>query len=306
MDGSKIEAYLPAIPRGIFIEKQINSALVGKKITQTSWERYYTGQYSWQGEIINGFDKLSDQTIIFADASYILTDKGALISFGCFDNGLRYYARGETINPPKTTKSQGHGYHAKLFFDDGACFCMNLYGWGTFFKLYAVDTKLIYPNGTSKHERYPFLPKAPIDVTDDEDFTYNKFTDWLSKNPGANIIENCSTAKGAFKIDNPVMNYILLTSKIHPRTKTREITNAETGVLFDNTKKLINEYKNEIRICEHTDIYGKTIAPHNEVLRMTSSALGLPCPVCGTPIEATPITAGTKMYFCPACQIIKK
>ena len=90
---------------------------------------------------------------------------------------------------------------------------------------------------TGKNGRYPFLPKNPVDVTDEEDFSYNRFRDWLLANPGLNIIESCATVKGAFRIDNPVMNYILLISKVHPRTKTRALSGEETRAIFDKHGK---------------------------------------------------------------------
>jgi len=305
MSGQQIEAYLPSVPRGVFLEKQIKEVLEGRKITGTSWEKYYTGQYSWHGDHIPGFDELAGHEVVFADASFILTDRGALVSYGCMDGGLRYFRKGEAADLPRISKSASHGYHAKIFLDDGACIGMNLYGWGTIFKLYEVDISQIDKTRKSKNCRYPFLPKSPVDVTDEEDFTYENFREWLSRNPSANIIENCSTAKGAFKIDNPVMNYLLLVSRIHPKTKTRALSEGEIKLLFDNTKELVNEYVSGARVCEHTDIYGYPVQATNDVARMTSALLGAPCPVCGAPVEATP-AAGTKMYFCPACQKIKK
>jgi len=292
-------------PRSIFLEKQIKPALEGKSIVKTSWEKYYTGKYSWHGDSIPGFDELPGHTVIFADASYILTDKGALIFYSYPDGGLRYFHKGEVVDLKKAVKPTSHGYHAKIFLDDGSCIGVNQYGWGTLFKVFDIDLKQIDAGRADKSGRYPFLPKAPIDVADEEDFTYGRFRGWLSENPGVNIIESCATAKGALRIDNPVMNYILLISKIHPRTKTRALANDEIKMLFDNTKKLINEYKSGIRVCGHTDIYGEAVTPRNDVLWMTSSVFGAPCPVCAAPIEATP-AAGTKMYFCPCCQAIKK
>ncbi|MCL2664812.1 MAG: hypothetical protein FWE82_04295 [Defluviitaleaceae bacterium] len=305
MPEQKIEAYLPAAPRSIFLEKQIKAALEGKIIIETSWEKYFTGKYSWHGDHIEGFDKLPSHTVIFADASFVLTDKGALISFGCMDGGLRFFQKDETVSLPKISKSESHGYHAKIFFGDGSCCGFVLYGWATMFKLYDVNINRVDKSKISKSEKFPFLPKPPIDVNDDEDFTLENFRKWLSINPGANIIENCATAKGAFKIDNPMMNYLLLVSKIHPRTKTRALDDDEIKILFENTKQLVNEYKSGTRVCDHTDIYGKTEPAHNDITRMTAAVLGKPCPICGASVDATP-AAGSKMYFCPNCQKIKK
>lgn len=300
-----IGTYPPLFPRSIFIEKQIMPALEGKTIIKTSWEKYYTGKYSWHGDSVPGFDELPGQTIIFADASYILTDKGMLVFYAYTDGGLRFFDKGEAIDLQRATKSASHGYHAKIFLDNGSCLGVNQYGWGTLFKVFKVDLGEIDTQRVGKSGRYPFLPKNYIDVTDEEDFTYERFCDFLIKFPGANIIECCAAAKGAFRIDNPVMNYILHIARVHPRTKARLLTEGEIRAIFDNTKKLVVEYKSKTRVCEHTDIFGNFVPPDNDIVWMTSAVLGKPCPVCGSPIESVP-AAGTKMYFCPTCQVIKK
>jgi hypothetical protein len=301
----KIGTYPPMCPRGIFLEKQIRQALVGKTIINTAWEKYYIGNYSWHGGFIQGFDNLYDHKIIFADASYILTHKGSLIFYAYLDSGLRYFNKGEELNIQKAVKPATHGYHAKIFLDDGSCLGINLYGWATLLKVFEADLEQINDQRSNKNGRYPFLPKSYIDVTDEEEFTYTKFMDWLSANPSSNVIESCSTVKGAFRIDNPVMNYILLISKVHPKTKVRALTETEVRAIYDNTFKIIGEYKAETRVCAHTDIYGNTVQSHNDVIWMNSSVFYTPCPSCGTLIDATP-AAGTKMYYCPSCQVIKK
>jgi len=297
--------YLINCPRSIFLEKQMKTVLVGKTIVGTAWEKYYTGNYSWHGDAVPGFDELSGQKIIFSDASHILTDSGKLIFISCMDGGVRFFAKGEPITLPKAVKSASHAYYATVELDDGSSLRVNLYGWGTLFKVFDVDMSKVCDKQTAKSKRYPFLPKAPIDLTDKEDFTYERFADWLGQNPAMNIIECCATAKGAFRIDNPIMNYILLVSRIHPRTKARALTRDEIRVLYENTAKLILEYQSGERICKHTDIYGNVIRPQNDVLWMTKTVLGTPCPICGTPIDAAP-AAGTKMYYCPNCQVVKK
>ncbi len=300
-----IGTFFPMCPRSILLEKQMKSNLEGKTIIDVTWEKYYTGQYSWHGDNIPGLEKMKNQRIIFADASNILTENGMLAFFAYADGGIRYYVQSEQIHLPKIKKSVSHAYYAKFKLDDGSCLVINLYGWGTFFKVFNVNTSEINTECLSKSKRYPFIPKPPIDITDEEDFSFEKFQNWLLEHPNANIIESCATAKGAFRIDNPVMNYILLISKIHPRTKTRVLSDNEICLVYSNTKKMVENYKSGIHVCKQTDIFGNKVESENDILWMNSASFGKPCPICGTPIEAAPI-AGTKMYFCPNCQIIKK
>ena len=295
----------PMCPRSIFLEKQLKSALEGKTIVGANWDKHYTGKYSWHGDTIPNLEKLSGSRIIFADASCCITDNGLLVFYAYTEGGLRYYHNGEQIIIPSVKKSVTHAYYACILLFDGSCLGINQYNWGTIFKVFDVSSEKVNNKYESKNRRYPFILKSPIDITDSEDFTLEKFIKWLAANPGMNIIENCATAKGAFRIDIPVMNYILLISKVHPKTKTRALTDDEIQLIYNNTLSLISDYKSGFKVCRHTDIYGNIIEEQNDVLWMNSKTLSTPCPVCGTLIEAVP-AAGTKMYFCPSCQVIKQ
>ncbi|MDD4414686.1 MAG: hypothetical protein PHR14_09130 [Oscillospiraceae bacterium] len=297
--------YLPNYPSNIMLERQIKPVLEGKTITGVVWVKYYDGKYSWHGETITGLEEAVGGKIIFADASFILTDSGKLVFYAVMNGDMRYFQRNEPVILPKTKKAVSHAYHMKLELDDGSCFGLNLYGWGTTLKVYDVDIGQIDTEQQSRNTRYPFLPKSPIDITDPSDFTLENFQTWLSDKPGVNIIEACATASGAFGIAIPVMNYIFLISNVHPKTKVRALKSTDIQAIYSNTCRIIGDYQSGKRICKHINICGKTIEAQNDVLWMTSAVLGTACPICGSIIEATP-AAGTKMYFCPDCQVIKK
>lgn len=283
------------------LTQQIKPNLESKTITGAVWEKYYEGNYSWHGDEILGLSEIIGGKIIFADASFLLTDSGKLIFYAVTGGDMRYFRKNEPVVLPKTKKAVSHAYHMKIELDDGSCFGLNLYGWGTAFKIYDVDVSQIDTRYQNRSERYPFLPKNPIDVTDPADFTLEKLQTWLFDKPSLNIIEACATSNGAFGITIPVMNYILLLSKVHPKKKVRALTLENIRAIYDNTHKIISEYQSGQRICKHINIFGKTVKAQNDVLWMNSKTLGEPCPLCGTPIDATP-AAGTKMYYCPECQ----
>lgn len=297
----KLGTYPPMCPRSIFLEQEMRDALVGRKITDTAWEKYHDGAYSWHGEAIEGLAALAGQRIIFADALYLLTDGGKLVFASYNEGGARYYEPGEPIAAPRAVKSVSHAYRATLTLEDGARMVFTQYGWGTLFLVFDVDIHAVNTAETSKRKRYPFLLEAPIDVTDPSDFTFERFADWMAQHPAVNVIECCATAKGAFRIDNPVMNYILLISGVHPRTKARALGQEDLRRIYDNTAQLIAQYQRGERICAYTDIRGRAVEAQNDILWLTRATLGKPCPVCGAPIEATP-AAGTKMYYCRKCQ----
>lgn len=293
--------YRPNHPRSIMLEQQIKPELENKTIIRAVWDKYYEGNYSWHGEEISGLKELSGGKIIFADASFLLLDNGKLIFYAVMEGDMRYFQKNDKAELPKIKKATSHAYHLKLELDDGSCFGLNLYSWSTTLKIYDVDVRKIDTQYHSRNKRYPFLPKSPIDVIDVDDFTMEKLQIWFSDKPSVNVVEACVTTNGAFGITIPVMNYIFLLSKVHPKTKVRALTSENIQAIYDNTRKIISEYQSGERICKHVSIFGKTVKPQNDVLWMTSKTLGKPCPLCGTAIEAVP-AAGTKMYFCPECQ----
>ena len=282
-----------SFPYYLQIEQQIKPLITGKTIAEIKRETYYKGRYSWHGESFHNFDSVKNAKIIYADSNFILTDNNYLIEFGYFTGDLRYFGDVSEININPNKKSATDGYILTFCFDDKSCMTLVLYSWSTRFS--------IRKNNVSQPK---IIPKSAIEVTDDTAFTLERFKDWLSERGNMNIVENCSTVKGAFDIYNPVMSYILLISNIHPRTKTRNLTDDEIEKLYQNIKTIVDDYRMGRRISEFNDIFGNTIAAKNDVVWLNANMLGKPCPVCGTSIDFTPC-AGTKMYFCPTCQVKK-
>jgi len=285
---------MPSFPIYLLIEQQIKPLIEGKTIAEIKCETYFKGRYSWHGEFFHNLDVIKNSKIIYADSNNILTDNHFIIEFSYFNGDLRYFNDVSEINITPSKKSVTDGYILTFCFADRSCMTLVLYSWSTRFKIREYDSGEL-----------TVIPKSPIELTDDTVFTLEKFKSWLAERGNMNIIENCSTAKGAFDIFNPVMSYILLISNIHPRTKTRNLSDGEITNLYNNIKTIVDDYRSGRRVCEFSDLFGKTAAAKNDVVWLTSQMLGKPCPVCGAPVDCTPC-AGTKIYLCPNCQKIKK
>ena len=291
---------MPSFPVSLLTEQQIKPFIEGKTIIDIKCETYYKGQYSWHGESLHNLSDVKNTKIIYADSNFMVTDSGYIsyiIEFGYNNGDLRYFSSSSDIviaNITPSKKSTSDGYILTFYLNDDSCITLVLYGWSTRLSIRENDMGNI-----------TIMPKSPIEVTDDNAFTLCSFKNWLSDRGSMNIVENCSTVKGAFDIYNPVMNYILLISNIHPRTKTHNLSDDEIEKLYHNIKNTVDDYRLGKRVCEYINIFGNTSAPKNDVVWLTSQMLGKPCPVCGEAIDFTPC-AGTKMYFCPNCQKIKK
>ena len=284
---------MSSFPVSLLITQQIKPLIEGKTIAEIKCETYYKGRYSWHGDSFHNLEDVKNSKIIYADSNFILTDSNHIIEFGYFTGDLRYFNDVAEINIKPSKKSETDGYILTFYFTDNSCMTLILYSWSTWFS--------INENNIGQPE---VIPKSPIEITDDIVFTLDNFKKWLAERGNMNIVENCSTVKGAFDIYNPVMSYILLISKIYPRTKTRSLSDDDIERLYNNIKNIVDDYKTGKRICEFDDIFGNKVNAENDVVWLNAGTLGKPCPVCCTPIDFTPC-AGTKMYFCPSCQVKK-
>jgi len=283
---------MPSAPVSLFIDQEIK-IIEGKTIINAACDMIYKGKYSWHGNSFDNLHEVVNAKIAHADSHYIYTDNGRVIDFGYYHGDLRYYDNASEIQTSKLKKPVTHAYRVTFSFHDSSCLVMTLYSWSTHFNIRAFDQKAAR------------LKQTPINVADEKDFTLERFKTWLTDKGHMNIIENCSTAHGAFDIENPVMSYILLVSGVYPRTKTRKLPDTEISAIYRNTAALINEYKSGKRVCPYNSMFGGSAEAKNDIMRMNSPSLGKPFPVCGTPICSVPC-AGTKMYFCPKCQVEKR
>ncbi|MDD4165379.1 MAG: hypothetical protein PHD66_09310 [Eubacteriales bacterium] len=81
--------YRSNCPLSIMLKRQIKPMLEGKTITRVLWDKYYEGKYSWHGETIPGLDETVGGKIIFADASFLLTDNGKFIFYAVMNGDMR-------------------------------------------------------------------------------------------------------------------------------------------------------------------------------------------------------------------------
>ena len=280
---------MPSIPTSIHIDKELNAAIVGRKIACTSYTTIQKGRYDWFEGAFVRLGELAGEVITYADSHCFLTDGGLRAEYGYNHGDIRFAAEG-TVEFAGKVKAVTDVHILVIAFEDGSSLNLRLYGWSNHFRISDASEKI-------KH--------SAIDGADSGDFTFEQFSAYLSERGNMNVVECCSTCKGALDVYNPVMSWVLLQARIHPRTKARTLGDEEIRRLYDTASQLMEDYKSGRRTAPYIDLAGKKIAGDNDVVWMNSSMLGEPCPVCGTAIDATPC-AGTKMYFCPACQGMPK
>jgi formamidopyrimidine-DNA glycosylase len=274
----------------ILITRQINDELKGKTIRDIIIELDVIpgGSYPPNTLDFSNTDKLIEHKIIKADAGHIFAESDYFAEF-CYqyDNCIGYFKNGEKITVVRKNEPKGGAFSVKFIFDDG-CLVILLNQWSCGFSIKHINT----------------LGKAPIDVFDDNDFTIEKFEHWLASHQKTNIIEACVLKEGAFNINTGIMMYVLWQSSVHPKTKVIFLSDDDIKTIYYNTKKMISEYKNGKRRVAQYDLYGNYYDSKNYD-SLDAKWFAKPCPLCETNIDIS-TARGTKVYFCPNCQVLKR
>lgn len=279
---------MPAIPFNFIITEQLEKELSGKVIRDIRIETITecTVDYIQLPDFCEA-DKMIGHKIVRINYNFVYTDNGWLAEFGYYR--IRYFKSGENINLRASGSAKTGSYTATFIFD-GGCLVIVISGWSCRFNIRQKDAAV----------KYPFVTKYPIDLTDEKDFTFENFRNWLDTKMKSGITEACATVNGAFDATVSFMNYALWMAQIHPKTKVNQLTGKQIETIYETVRQLVCEHKNHIRECEQTDIYGNPVSGKNPAV-MDSKSYQRPCPVCG---EQTGFVsgAGTKFYFCPGCQ----
>ena len=280
---------MPALPAGYFISKQMEEYVQGKKIRNIESFDFIQPKYD-SSDFFANFDKLIGSTILKANSNFMITDNGWLCEFG-YGPGLLRYSETDAGFDKKVTKTNKTGFFKVRFsFNDGSYLHYAYSGWCSRFNIRQSEV----------------LPKYPLEVFDDNDFTQEKMKLWLSDKSGWNVIETMALVKGATDIMMSHMNYIFWSCGIHPKTKVAALGEADIYALYDAVKNYTDEYVFGKKTCNYIDIFGKSHAGNDAFFAFNKeNCLGKLCQKCGTPYTAVGV-GGTKAYICPKCQKIKK
>lgn len=279
---------MPAIPYNFIITEQLEKEFLEKTIRDIKIETISECIVDYMQEPnFCEAGKMIGHKIVKINYNFIYTDNGYLAEFGYTQ--IRYFNNSESITHHASGSAKTGSYTVTFLFDEG-CLSVVLSGWSCRFNIRQKDTVL----------KYPFVTKYPVDLTDEDDFTLENFRNRLDTKMKSSITEACVTVKGAFDATVSFMNYALWLSKIHPKTKVSQLTGKQTEMIYETVKQLVFEYKNHIRICEQTDIYGNPVSEKNPAI-MDSKWYKKPCPVCGEQVDFVS-GGGTKLYYCPGCQ----
>ena len=140
------------------------------------------------------------------------------------------------------------------------------------------------------------LAKEPWDITPEE--FYQKLQKHQNSPIKATILDQTIIAG----LGNIYADETLFMSKIHPTTKSGQITKDQAKTIIENAKKVMEK---------SIDSGGSTLKDYKKAdgtkgdyldkFAQVFNKKGQPCPVCKTPIEKIKV-AGRGTHFCPQCQ----
>jgi formamidopyrimidine-DNA glycosylase len=136
----------------------------------------------------------------------------------------------------------------------------------------------------------------------DKSLTVEEFEEKMKKR-NTYIKTNLLDQKLVSGIGNIYANDALYLSKIHPKTKSYDLSAPDYQVLLGNVRLLLNEGLEHrgSSIDRYTDLYGKP-GTHQNHFRVYGKRKGEPCKNCKTPITFEKIQErGT--FYCPTCQV---
>jgi len=103
-------------------------------------------------------------------------------------------------------------------------------------------------------------------------------------------------------IGNAYSDEILHRAKLSPIALTRSLNGEQTRALFDATHAVLGEWIDRLR-SEAGDWPGKVTAFHPQMA--VHGRFGLPCPVCGAPVQRI-VYADNETNYCARCQTAGK
>jgi len=176
-----------------------------------------------------------------------------------------------------------------LHFQDDTYLTVTVQGWGS--------VQLFHQSEIAAH---PYVGKKGVSPVSDA-FTLEYLEglfEKLGEEDKRSIKYFIISDPGIFGVGNGYIQDILFRAKIHPRTRSIEITESERRALYKAIKTTLKQAVELGGRDTERDLYDHR-GGYQRILH--SKKAGQPCPECGTPIEKIQYLGGAS-YFCPNCQ----
>ena len=272
------------LPEATAIAQQINGELAGKQI-----EYGDRGNATHKFAFANG--TADEYTGIFKDktigpaeghgsAILVPIEPGYVLVLGGGGERILYHQNSAKL--PKKT-------HLLLRFTDGTSLTVTVQGWGN---------TLLLPEQTHGAHRHVQIDRIPPLSAG---FTWAYFESLFEEidpesSKSAKFFAN--SEPGVWGMGNGCLQDILYHARIHPKRRIVDLTGDEKRALYNAIVDTLSRMVELGGRYEERDLYGRR---GGYVRRLGTKTKGMPCTVCGTPIEKSQYLGGA-IYFCPTCQ----
>lgn len=272
-------------PEAHCLAEQLNLTIKGKKITYVL-AGYSPHKFAWFYEGPEGYplkllNKIVGETTIYGGLVEISVDDVRLL-LGDGTN-VSYLSPGDKLP---------HKHQLLIGFEDQSCLVVSVRMYGGILCFYegAFDSsfKSYYDSAKNK-------PQVMSDAFDKEYFLGLINEDSAQNKTAKAFLATGQTVPG---LGNGVLQDILYTARIHPKTKIMQLSLAQREGLFYCIKNTMNEiYRLGGRNTE-TDLFGKS---GGYIPFLGKNTVGKSCARCGEDIRKESYLGGS-IYYCSGCQ----
>jgi formamidopyrimidine-DNA glycosylase len=268
------------LPEAVVMARQITDTLRGKRIA-SAVANQSPHKFAWySGDPARYNDLLAGKTIGGATPFAGLVEVAAGDMTLALSTLLRYYAAGEK-RPPK--------HQLLLEFEDGTALCGTVQMWGALACFKKGENAGIPDYGINMGK--------PSPLTDAFDRKY--FDSLFNENTGKLSAKAfLATEQRIPGLGNGVLQDILWTARIHPKTKMAELSADRVQRMYDAVKSVLAQMVLQGGRDTERDLFGQ---PGGYRTVLSKNTVGQPCPACGGIIQKEAYLGGA-IYYCPGCQ----
>ena len=273
------------LPEYTILAKQINQTLVGKIIKKGNLGNS-PHKFVWYNRKHEEFTRLTraktvGQARVQGRWLIVPLEPGYNLVLGECGGRMLYHPAGSEL-PDK--------YHLWIEFEDGSSFTVTTQMWG------AME---LFKAGEEQERQYiKGMRVTPMEKA----FTFKYFSGLIDellqgeKRSTKSLLTQDQLIPG---LGNAIAQDILFQAHLLPRRAVSELSPGQRRDLYDAIVDTVREVINKGGRNDEIDLFGKS---GGYVRLMDSSAVGKPCPECGTKIQKIQYLGGA-CYFCPKCQV---
>jgi formamidopyrimidine-DNA glycosylase len=268
------------LPEAAVVANQISSALSGKRIA-LAVANQSPHKFAWfTGDPTTYHDRLVGKVIQSSSAHGGMVEVHADDVVLALSTALRYYEEGERL--PKK-------HQLLLKFEDRTVLVATVQMWGCL---------ACFPeDGDSGIHDYEFSKQKPSPLSDA--FSSEYFHELRTPETSALSAKAfLATEQRIPGLGNGVLQDILWTARVHPRTKMGHL--GEDGVqgIYEAVRTTLADMVRLGGRDTEKDLFGR---PGGYRTTLSRNTVGTPCPACNTEIQKQAYLGGS-IYFCAACQ----